>query len=142
MFINHLQCSQWNFPVCYFWLFMIKSFIIWHLTFANDIFVPSFWLKSVGVVIWEDLEVKDFHYKLQLTAVVLLDQVNLLKSFPLRLYATYLTFTNIPFSTSLDWTNVSFLILELLFYLLWPVIHVFLSILCFTMDHLAFFTFG
>ncbi|BAT99127.1 hypothetical protein LR48_Vigan09g176100 [Vigna angularis] len=32
--------------------------------------------------------------------------VNLLKSFPLRLYATYLTFTNISFSASLDWTNV------------------------------------
>jgi len=45
------------------------------------------------------------------------DQVNLLKSFPLRLYATYLTFTSISFSKSLDWTNVSCLILELLFYL-------------------------
>ncbi|KAL5123381.1 2-hydroxy-6-oxononadienedioate/2-hydroxy-6-oxononatrienedioate hydrolase [Glycine soja] len=32
--------------------------------------------------------------------------VNLLKSLPLRLYATYLTFTKISFSTSLDWTNV------------------------------------
>ncbi|RZC28680.1 hypothetical protein D0Y65_000588 [Glycine soja] len=42
--------------------------------------------------------------------------VNLLKSLPLRLYATYLTFTKISFSTSLDWTNVSCLILELLFY--------------------------
>ncbi|KAL2349165.1 hypothetical protein Fmac_003165 [Flemingia macrophylla] len=32
--------------------------------------------------------------------------VNLLKSFPLRTYATKLTFKNISFSNSLDWTNV------------------------------------
>ncbi|XP_028803585.1 uncharacterized protein LOC114758681 isoform X2 [Neltuma alba] len=30
----------------------------------------------------------------------------LLKSTPLRLYANYLTFSDIPFNTSLDWTNV------------------------------------
>ncbi|XP_061347317.1 alpha/beta hydrolase domain-containing protein VTE7 [Gastrolobium bilobum] len=32
--------------------------------------------------------------------------VYLLKSFPLRLLANYLNFTNLSFSTSLDWTNV------------------------------------
>ncbi|XP_027347351.1 uncharacterized protein LOC113858797 isoform X2 [Abrus precatorius] len=32
--------------------------------------------------------------------------IYLLKSIPLRLYANYLSFTNISFSTSLDWTNV------------------------------------
>lgn len=37
----------------------------------------------------------------------ILDQVYLLKSIPLRLYANFLTFTGISFSTSLDWTNVS-----------------------------------
>uniref|UniRef100_A0A5B6YKK1 AB hydrolase-1 domain-containing protein n=1 Tax=Davidia involucrata TaxID=16924 RepID=A0A5B6YKK1_DAVIN len=32
--------------------------------------------------------------------------VSLLKSLPLRLYATYLAFNGLPFSTCLDWTNV------------------------------------
>lgn len=32
--------------------------------------------------------------------------VSLLKSIPLRLYANFLSFTDISFSTSLDWTNV------------------------------------
>ena len=36
-----------------------------------------------------------------------LDQVNLLKSIPLRLYVNVLAFTGISFGTSLDWTNVS-----------------------------------
>ena len=35
-------------------------------------------------------------------------QVFLLKSIPLRVYVNVLTFTGIPFSTSLDWANVSF----------------------------------
>jgi hypothetical protein len=40
-----------------------------------------------------------------------LDQVSLLKSLPLRLYANMLAFNNIPFLTILDWTNVSVLVL-------------------------------
>ncbi|KAF6147246.1 hypothetical protein GIB67_039376 [Kingdonia uniflora] len=31
--------------------------------------------------------------------------VSLLKSIPLRLYADFLTFNNISFTTSIDWTN-------------------------------------
>ncbi|KAK7317937.1 hypothetical protein RJT34_02579 [Clitoria ternatea] len=41
-----------------------------------------------------------------LPKVVAYAGVYFLKSIPLRLYANYLTFTNISFSTSLDWTNI------------------------------------
>lgn len=52
-------------------------------------------------------------YMMQVTLITgsVLNQVYLLKSIPLRLYANYLSFTNISFSTALDWTNVSRLIL-------------------------------
>ncbi|RDX85711.1 hypothetical protein CR513_33061, partial [Mucuna pruriens] len=35
------------------------------------------------------------------------EAVYVLKSIPLRVYANYLSFTNMSFSTSFDWTNVS-----------------------------------
>ncbi|KAG5522465.1 hypothetical protein RHGRI_034595 [Rhododendron griersonianum] len=38
--------------------------------------------------------------------VFLMKQVYLLKSVPLRLYATYLAFNGLPFDTCLDWSNV------------------------------------
>lgn len=41
------------------------------------------------------------------TIDTILNQAYVLKSIPLRLYANYLSFTNLSFSTSLDWTNVS-----------------------------------
>lgn len=36
-----------------------------------------------------------------------MNQVSLLKSIPLRLYANILAFNGIPLSKGLDWTNVS-----------------------------------
>jgi len=41
-----------------------------------------------------------------LTIGTILNQAYVLKSTPLRLYANFLSFTNLSFGTSLDWTNV------------------------------------
>lgn len=45
-----------------------------------------------------------------MTMAVLLKQVALLKSVPLRLYVNLLAFTDISFNTSLDWMNVRVLL--------------------------------
>ncbi|KAG4906399.1 hypothetical protein JHK82_055044 [Glycine max] len=44
--------------------------------------------------------------RIHLEGTRLESQVYVLKSIPLRLYANYLSFTSLTFSTSLDWTNI------------------------------------